>query len=219
MTIASYWTLLSEIAPRERAEALVEKLVDPEIFSGFTSFLSLSRKDNDYSPKGGYWRGAMWLPTAYMTLRGLAAYGYFDVAREEALKLLTQMYKTYAEFTPHTIWECYSPEENKPACNEEAEDQLVRKDFCGWSALGPIAVYIESVLGFHRIDAFSRTVQWARPKNFQGEYGIRNLHFGDVHTDIVAEGQQCCVISDGCYILEIDGKPYKIEPGETKIQF
>jgi neutral trehalase len=80
MSIASYWTLISEIAPEERADELVKKLTDPEIFSGFTSFLSLSRKDNDYSPKGRYWRGSVWLPTAYMTLKGLVKYGYIKEA-------------------------------------------------------------------------------------------------------------------------------------------
>ena len=219
MSIASYWAMTSEIAPEERANKLVEKLTDPEIFSGFTAFLSLSKKDNDYSSKGLYWRGSVWLPTAYATLKGLVNYGYFAEAHKEAKKLLQQMYKTYTDFEPHTIWECYSPEEYKPATNETFTDELVRKDFCGWSALGPISIYIEHVLGFHTVNAFDNVVKWAKPDDFNGEIGIKNLRFGNVVTDIVANGKACTVTSNAPYTLEIDGKAYEIKEGTTEITF
>ena len=47
------------------------------------------------------------------------------------------MYRTFDEFEPRTIWECYSPEYMLPADREEGV--LVRKDFVGWGGLGPIA--------------------------------------------------------------------------------
>lgn len=217
MSIASFWTMTSEIAPQERAKELVKKLTDPEIFSGFTAFRSLSKKDNDYSSKGLYWRGSVWLPTAFATLKGLVNYGYFAEAHKEAKKLLQQMYKTYTDFEPHTIWECYSPEEYKPATTETFKDELVRKDFCGWSALGPISIYIEHVLGFHTVNAFDKLVKWAKPDGFKGEIGIKNLRFGDVVTDIVADGNKVSVSSNGDYTLEINGVSCKISAGNTEI--
>ena len=149
-------------------------------------------------------------------MKGLAAYGYFGEARTAASKLLEHMYRTYTDYTPHTIWECYNPEEYKPATTEELGDSIVRKDFCGWSALGPISVYIEFVLGFHTVDAFEKTVKWAKPNGIKGKIGIKNLKFGNIVTDIEADGENCTVISNNAYTLEINGKNYKIEAGENK---
>ena len=127
------------------------------------------------------------------------------------------MYRTYTDYTPHTIWECYNPEEYKPATTEELGDSIVRKDFCGWSALGPISVYIEFVLGFHTVDAFEKTVKWAKPNGIKGKIGIKNLKFGNIVTDIEADGENCTVISNNAYTLERNGKNYKIMPTEQMV--
>ena len=219
MTIASFWTLTAEIADKKQAEALVKQVSNPETFGGFVPLVSLSRSDSDYCKDGVYWRGAMWLPTAYATLKGMANYGFYREAHDAAWKILEHMQKTYAEFEPHSIWECYSPEEHKPAHNEHSGDGAgyVRKDFCGWSALGPISVYIEFVLGFHTINAFEKTVKWAKPEEFSEKIGIKNLHFADIVTDIVADKNICTVNSTGEYTLEINGQKYEISEGENTI--
>jgi len=217
MSIASYWTLTSEIATKEQAKALSKHLENPETFGGLVPFVSLSRSDADFNPNGEYWRGSVWLPTAYATLRGLANYELFDVARDTATKLLAHMYKTYTDFEPHTIWECYSPTKPEPALNEFCDNQYVRPDFCGWSALGPISIYIEFVLGFHRIDAFQKVVEWSKPCSFQKKIGIKNLHFGNIVTDIEADGNKCTVKSNAAYTLKINGKDYHIQSGENEL--
>ena len=33
---------------------------------------SLARNDPDFRPDGAYWRGSVWLPTAYMTVKAVA---------------------------------------------------------------------------------------------------------------------------------------------------
>lgn len=218
MSIASYWTLTSETATNNRAKYMVEQISNPETFGGFVPLVSLARNDNDYCSSGRYWRGAVWLPCAYAALKGLASYGFLNEAHNAALKLLEHMYRTYTDYIPHSIWECYSPEEYKPSTVSEDENGVVRKDFCGWSALGPISVYIEFVLGFHEINAFNKTVKWAKPDTFKGEIGIKNLRFGDIVTDIVADGNVCNVISDGEYILEINNKIYEIHPGNNRFE-
>ena len=214
-TIASYWPMISGIASKEQAKRLVEKLFDPNIFGGFVPFVSLSRSDNDYQKNGEYWRGGVWLPTAYMTLKGLVKYGYIEEARELSKKLLNHMKKTYEEFEPHTLWEAYSPEECKPAYAERG-GVYVRPDFCGWSALGPVSIYIEFILGFHKIDAFKKTVEWAKP-DAEGKIGIKKLEFGDVKTDILADGNKVFVKSNEEYTLLINGKDFKINAGENEI--
>lgn len=216
-TIASYWTMTAGIATEERAKAMVRLLKDPHVFGGEVPFVSLSRDDAEFSPTGKYWRGGVWAPTAYAALKGLAEYGMFDDARELALKLLSHAQKTYEEFEPHTIWETYAPEGHRPAC--QVNDKTIsRPNFCGWSALIPISVYIEFVLGFHTIDAFENVVKWAKPTCFQGKVGIRNLRFGEVVTDIVSDEEKCFVTANAPYTLEIDGKAYPIKAGENEIK-
>lgn len=218
MSIASYWTMTAEIADKERADKLVKEISNPETFGGFVPLVSLSRSDNDYDSDGKYWRGGVWLPTAYATLKGLTNYGYYDEARKASEVLLEHMCRTYNEYEPHTIWECYNPEAYKPATAVEGEGTRVRKDFCGWSALGPISVYIEFVLGFHTIDAFNNVIKWNKPENTDGKIGIKNLKFGDIVTDIVAEGNICKVNSNAAYTLEINGKAYEIEKGKNSFE-
>ncbi len=215
-TIGSYWALTAGIADKEQAESMVGYLFNENKFGGEVPFLTLARDDADYSPTGKYWRGGVWLPTAYATLKGLAQYGMFTQAHELAKKLLAHMWKTYQEYTPHTIWECYAPEFCTPAFGTD-DKTVVRPDFCGWSALGPIAIYLEYVLGFHTINAFERVVEWEKPESLSGEIGVKNLRFGDIITDIVANGNECKVISNAPYTLKINGKPYAIATGETMI--
>ncbi|MBQ8759138.1 MAG: alpha,alpha-trehalase, partial [Clostridia bacterium] len=217
MSIASYWTLTAGIAPNDRAKALVALMNDEKAFGGFVPLVSLSRSDNDYKSSGEYWRGSVWLPTAYATLKGFTAYGYHTEAHKAACTLLNHMYRTYTDLEPHTIWECYSPEEYKPATIEDGSDKLVRKDFCGWSAHGPISIYIEHVLGFHTVNAFEKTVKWAKHDTFKGKTGIKNLRFGDIVTDIIADGKNVEVTSNGEFTLEINGVAYEIKEGSNKI--
>lgn len=218
MSIASYWAMTAGVATKEQAEALVRELENPETMGGEVPFVSISRSDSDYNKDGGYWRGSVWLPTSYATLIGLKNYGYFDIAHTTACKLVEHMYRTYADFEPHTIWECYNPTKHSPALGEvEKGAKLVRPDFCGWSALGPISVYIEYVLGFHTIDAFTKTIEWAKPDTFTGEIGIKKLRFGNIVTDILANGNHCKVVSNDSYTLKINGKEFEIKSGENEI--
>lgn len=215
MTIASYWALTAEAASDKQASALVRQLENPHTLGGDIPFVSLSRSDGDFKPNGEYWRGSLWLPTAYAALAGMRNYGFYKEAHTAYCKLLEQMYKTYKEHTPHTIWECYAPEEAKPASNEYGNGSYVRKDFCGWSALGPISIYIEFVLGFHRVDAFNRIVEWAKPDSIEGKIGIKNLRFGEIVTDIEAFQDKCNVVANEDYTLKINGKSYEILAGEN----
>lgn len=218
MTIASYWAMTAGIASEEQAHSLVKQLKNENTMGGFVPFVSLSRSDNDYKPQGEYWRGGVWLPTAYATLKGLANYGLYSEARELSTTLLEHMYRTYVEVEPHTIWEAYSPEKYEPATIEHRTGEPVRKDFCGWSALGPISIYIEFILGFHSINAFEKIVEWKIPENCKGKIGIKNLRFGNVVTDIEAEGNQCVVFSNECYTLKINNRIYEIHPGENELE-
>lgn len=216
-SIASFWTLTSETATETRARILAEHIFNPNTFGGCVPLLSLSRSDNDYLPDGRYWRGALWLPTAYAALKGITAYGFHDIAHKAASKIVEHMFRTYKDYEPHTVWECYNPEKYEPSTTSNDEHKKVCKDFCGWSALGPISVYIEFVLGFYSIDAFTNTVKWAKPDSTHGNIGIKNLKFGNIMTDIVASKNNCFVTSNAEYTLEINGKRFAISKGENTL--
>jgi glycogen debranching enzyme len=216
VTPASFWTMTAGVASSEQARSLVRYALDPAYLGGEVPLISLSRSDPDYRPYGHYWRGSLWLPTAYASLKGLAEYGLYKEAHEAAHKIFRHMLATHEEYEPHTIWECYSPEKHEPGTQTGGIGHPVRPDFCGWSALGPIAIYLEYVLGFHTANAFEGVVEWEKPDTFRGKIGVRNFHFGDVVTDIVADEKECVVKSNAPYTLKICGKAYAVKTGENR---
>ncbi len=215
MTVASFWTMTAGIASAEQAQKLVAQAQNPETLGGAVPLITLARNDGDYYPDGRYWRGSLWLPTAYAALKGMSEYGYHAEAHEAACKILKHMYETYVSYEPHTVWECYAPEKAEPG-RQTQENVICRPDFCGWSALGPISIYIEYVLGFRKINAFEGVVEWEKPSELKGEIGIKGLRFSDVLTDILAKGNVCRVKSNAPYCLKICGKEYKIQKGENQ---
>ncbi len=191
MTPASFWVMLAEIPSRRQAERMAQKLEDAELLGGFVPCVSLARNDSDFNGEHGhYWRGGLWLPTAYATIKALECYGMFKLARKLSSRILHHQYMTWKNFSPHTIWECYAPNSYEPAQTGDSDSPMVRKDFCGWSALGPISLYIENVIGIYSVDPFSRTVHWHLPEADEGPVGVYNLHFGDVTADLIYQNGQ-----------------------------
>ncbi len=216
LSAGSYWTLTSGIATEKQAKAMETHLNDPEKFGGNRPWVSLSRSDGDFNAENGmYWRGSVWLPTAYAGLKGCANYGFFQTARKTTVALLEHMYRTYKNYTPHTIWECYAPCDDAPARSCDENNRIVREDFCGWSAIGPTAAFIEFAIGIYDIDAFKKVVKWNLPENITGKTGLKNLRFGDITADLVAENNTVSVNSSGDFTLEINGVPFKVSTGNN----
>jgi glycogen debranching enzyme len=184
LTPASFWPAFAYCATVEQRKRLFSLLDDPGKLGGLVPFPSVSRDDPAFDPKGCYWRGAVWLPTAYMTVKTLEQFEEYGKAAELSLKLLRHMVKTWKEYEPHTIWECYSPTEAKPA-NSKIKP-VVRKDFCGWSALGPISLLIENIIGISNFDANAKILTW-NPGISCGRLGVRNLNFAGGKIDLIRE--------------------------------
>ena len=128
------------------------------------------------------------------------------------------MYRTWKNYTPHTIWECYAPCGDNPARSCDENNRIVREDFCGWSALGPTAAFIEFVIGIYDIDAFKKVVKWNLPETTVGRTGIKNLRFGGITADLVAQGDDITVVSDGSFTLELNGKSYCVAAGTNNFK-
>ncbi|MDC1106272.1 trehalase family glycosidase [Prolixibacteraceae bacterium] len=211
LTPASYWPILAEIASPEQVQRMVKHLEDEQRLGGKVPWTTVARNDRDFDPNGGYWRGSIWLPTAYMGIKAIEKYGYRDLAHHQAKQIVSHMYNTYKEYTPHTIWECYNPNSPKPATDTHGHD--VRPDFCGWSALGPISLMIENILGFYEIDGRNKTVKWDLRGN--GKQGIYSLRFGKVITDIIYNEGQVNVESNNPYTLVIKNQLLNIPAGKS----
>lgn len=215
LTPASFWPMLAEIPSKAQARRMTEFALRPDKLGGEVPWVTVSRDDPDFDANDGwYWRGSMWLPTAYMGIKALEKYGFQEAADTTAEKVLSWMLRTYCDYEPHTIWECYSPTAPTPSSNH---GKRVRPDFCGWSALGPISLFIENVLGFHDIDASSRTVRW--DIRHDSRHGLNNLTFGDTATDLLYDPAASTVTirSNKPYCLILNGKSHRIRAGVTTI--
>ena len=184
-------------------------MTNPNKLGGIIPVPSVARDNKFFVPDGRYWQGGVWLPTSYMTVKSLEKYGKFDLASSIADVTINHMVKTYEQFFPQTIWECYSPTSYEPAKAKTAA-KYCRPDFCGWSALGPISMLIENTLGFHRADAVAGKLEYHyRPEI--GRHGIRNFKFGDITCDIIIENGKINYKTNNPFTFSIDGKDFLFE--------
>ena len=137
-------------------------------------FPTVSADHPVYNPQGNYWRGSVWPLTNYAVIKGLSRCGCTALARRAAEKHLGQMAIVYGE--TGTIWENYSPEYPAPG-------NIAKRDFVGFSGLGPIALLIEEILGIE-VDAPANTIRWQQYPT--PEQGISNLRFGDNVVSLLA---------------------------------
>ena len=213
LTPASLWPVFADCATPEQRKKMFALLDDPEKLGGVIPFPSVSRDDPDFVPTGAYWRGAVWLPVAYMGIKAVEQYGEYEHAAQLSLKLLRFMARTWKEYEPHTIWECYSPTETKPATNKQ--NKVVRKDFCGWSALAPISLLIENIIGIDGFDSAARTLRW-EPGISEGRLGVRNLNFGNGRVDLVREDGKIRIRGDFPLTVMYKGRKLECKAGENE---
>jgi hypothetical protein len=178
-TAAAFWTLVAGVATSERAALLVRELQNPARFGRMHPVPSCSADEPGYLPQGGYWRGGVWAPINTMVIRGLEKYGYHAKAREIALQHLEIVADVFAR--TGTIWEHYAPDAWEPG--RMPDGRLVRKDFVGWSGIGPILYLLEYKVGL-KPDAPAGTLTWNL--DIRGESGCLRYRFGGRTIDLLA---------------------------------
>lgn len=217
LTPASMWPLLAEMCSPEQTAALADALADPQRLGGERVIPSVSRDDSRYfDPAGCYWRGGIWMPKVYMTVKGLEKYGCWELADEIAEKIIRQQYNTWRNFEPHTIWECYSPTEDKPSTNKKG--CYVRQEFCGWSALGPISLFIENILGIREVNALANRIVWT-PRKTQRN-GVKRLKMGGAEFSLIAypERNEAEVTAAHAFTLRINGRDLSLPAGKSIVK-
>ncbi|MEI7908077.1 MAG: trehalase family glycosidase [Verrucomicrobiota bacterium] len=203
-SVASYWALLSKVAPAERAKQMRDHLFDPANFKTPMMVPTLGRKSREYNAKGGgYWQGAVWIPTNTMVIKGMLEYGYLDEAREIAINGLDGMFQTWKK--TGTLFENYDQE--KPG----APGGSSKADFVGWSGVQPIATLIETIIGI-RTHAPENKIKWTL--RLTEKHGVRKLKWGPNYAkqvDLIADARATAedavtihVDTNAPFTLEVD---------------
>lgn len=175
-TIGSYWTLLSGATREDRLARFVSHLKNPTRFARKHRPPTLSADDQGYDPAGGYWRGSVWSPTAYMTLAGLRATGFDALAHEIALNHHKNVCAVFE--STGTFWENYAPDSTAPG-------SLSGKEFVGWTGLSVISVLFEFVFG---ITANWRSRELVWDIRIPDRHGVQRFPFGPSGTiDLISE--------------------------------
>jgi hypothetical protein len=181
-TIGAYWTLISGVSTRERAQYLVGYLLSPKSFGTLSPVPTTGKDSEGYDSTGGYWRGAVWAPTNTMVIRGLEKYGFYDIAKEVAMKHLLIVANVFKK--TGTIWENYEPENIEPG---KVNGKNVKQDFVGWSGIAPIMYFIEYGIGI-KADAPNNEIVWNL--NSLKKTGCKKFRFNGIVVDLIAEPEK-----------------------------
>ncbi|MCX6262057.1 MAG: trehalase family glycosidase, partial [Bacteroidia bacterium] len=92
-TLQGFLTLTAGLASEEQARELVKQLKDPSLFWSKYPVTTSAMDEPTFRPNG-FWRGDIWPPTNYLIALGLNRYGYYDISKELADKML-ELVKKY----------------------------------------------------------------------------------------------------------------------------
>lgn len=169
--VSAFWPLWAGAAPPDKAAAMADHAEDPDVFGRLHPLASLAADSPAYDPGGRYWLGSVWPPTNYVAFSGLARAGHRKLARQLAVRHLEVVAAVYRE--TGRLWENYAPDAAAPG-------SWSGPDF-GWSALGPIALLIEVVLGLDP-NALTQQLDWFLP---EGETsGVKRFPLGPATIDL-----------------------------------
>ena len=173
-TIAGYWPLLAEIPNGEKAERIIEKLINPKYFGTPHPFPSLSVSEKDFDENGRGFRGSVFPHLTFMVIKGLERYQRWDVARECAIRHVYFMLDSMSPDGNHhrgNLWEAYLPSKEGPA-KWPGKNQFPRPQYLTYDALSTICLTIENIVGLS-ISLPRKTVDWVIP-NLE-IMGVENL--------------------------------------------
>lgn len=191
--IGIFWPMIAEIPSKNQIERMIQKLKDPEFFNTDLPFPSIAKNHPKFDPAGGYWMGAVWAPCNFMTLKGLEVNDFTEDARIFSQRYLDGLVDVFKE--TGTLWETYAP--TKDSQGKFRQDAGARKDFVGWTGLGPITLLIENIIGI-TLDPINKKIDW--DLNRMDLHGIKKLSVGKNTLSLISNPRN----SRKEYSLEID---------------
>lgn len=206
-TVAGFWPLIAQVASPAQAKHLAAHLRNPRTFGRLYPVPSLSADAEGYVSHGGYWRGAVWPPTNTMVVLGLEKYGYDSLAYTLAIKHLEQIAGVYSH--TGTIWENYAADFQ--SYGFFVNGLPVKKNFVGWSGIGPIKFLLEYGIGL-KADAVGNKIVWTL--HSPDDVGCNRFSFNGARVHLLAKKAQngireIHVESDKNFLLEVKSKGEK----------
>jgi hypothetical protein len=174
----AFWPLWAGIVPADRAADLARHLKDPASFWRHHPVPSLAADSPHYRPGGDYWLGSTWAPTNYATIKGFARAGHRALAAETAVRHLQCLFEVLQD--TGSLWENYSAEASR-------RGSWSGPDYC-WTALGPIALLLEVLLGFEPL-AQDRVLVWHLPETLE-PMGVRRYPLGPATVSAMLMGRE-----------------------------
>jgi hypothetical protein len=196
---------MAELVPADRLPGVIRELKNPASFNRSSGIPSLSADSKGYNAENGqYWRGAVWPSAQCMVQEGLAATGQRELLQETAEKYYRACLRAYQD--QGTIRENLAPD--KPV-------GFGAPDFVGWGGIGPVANFIEQILGFD-VNAPANTITWRITR--LERHGLQNLEFRGFKADLICEartspGEPCriAVKSGGSFLLKLAAGGHAVE--------
>jgi hypothetical protein len=192
--VTAFWPLWAGIVPPERVAALLAHLQDPHSFWRHHPLPSLAADSPCFQPAGEYWQGSSWAPTSYAAIKGLQRVGRQELASALTALHLQRIFEVWTQ--TGKLWENYSSDQSTPGNN-------AAPDYC-WSALGPIALLFEVLLGLEP-DATRRTLRWLPVENER--VGVKRFPLGPATISLLqqprADGRWLEVMTDALFSLEV----------------
>lgn len=192
--VTGFWPLWAGVVPPERVEALAFHLKNPASFWRHHPIPSLSADSPFYEPDGNYWLGSTWAPTNYAAIKGFWRAGKTELSRETALRHLQCMWEVLED--TGFLWENYCAERSAPG-------NIAGKDY-SWSALGPIALLFEVIIGLEP-DAIHHRLRFTPKPGWHT--GAKNYPLGPCTINIYQEpsknGDRVVVETDYQFELEV----------------
>ncbi|MDR1023736.1 MAG: cadherin-like beta sandwich domain-containing protein [Prevotellaceae bacterium] len=209
-SIAAFWPMLAGITTPHQVSALMAHLKNPNEFWRDMVFPTLAASDPDYRSNGGYWLGAVWAPTNYAVIKGLELNGQNVFAKDASERYIAGLYDVFEQ--TGTLWENYAADTTingrfRQGVNDNISNPSdCRKDFVGWTGLGPISLLIENVLGF-RMDGVTRTLTYDLRRT--DRHGIENLRMADITTSVITDSRS--ENSEEAHFTVTSDKPYTLK--------
>lgn len=193
ITAATFWPLLAGVSDSIQSNKLVDNLLDPNLFWRRTPVPSLAYGQEYYCDSGRYWQGGTWAPLNYMIVQGLVKNGYEKDALDLTYKYLDAIWRVFLD--TGYFWEVYSAEMYIPS-TQASGVLMCKKNYMGWTALAPISMMIENVIGL-RCDAEHNRIVWNITQ--QCEHGMKNFHFNGKTIDLMAKPS-----GNDSYVIEVN---------------
>ena len=171
--VTGFWPLWTGLVPAERVGDCARHLLDPLSFWRHHPIPSLAADSPAYRSVGDYWLGSTWAPTNAATAWGFARAGRHDLARRLVHRHLKVMLEVF--HTTGCIWENY--------CADRSERGSWSTPDYSWTALGPIALLYEVMIGV-RPDALHERICWTLPE--APGWGLERIPLGPATVDL------CC---------------------------